>query len=140
MPLLQVKCHRDTQLFLCSLFAPVCVDQQAQTFIYPCRSLCESVKQSCEGPMLEYNYPWPSMFNCSRFPEDNGLCIQTSNKMKVEKYDQPSTSVNIPTTTTVTQTTTTTPVITSAAVTTQTESTTIVSTSSNKNGLYICLI
>ena len=85
MPLLQVNCHRDTQLFLCSLFAPVCVDQQSQTFIYPCRSLCESVKQSCEGPMLSYNYPWPSMFNCSKFPEDNGLCIQTSNRMMMEQ-------------------------------------------------------
>lgn len=78
MPLLKVNCHVDTQLFLCSLFAPVCVDQQPQTQIYPCRSLCEAVKQSCEAPMLSYNYPWPSMFNCSRFPDDNGLCVPTS--------------------------------------------------------------
>jgi hypothetical protein len=80
MPLLSINCHKDTQLFLCSLFAPVCVEQ-TQAIIYPCRSLCESVKLSCEGSMLSYNYPWPSMFNCSRFPKDNGLCIQLSNQM-----------------------------------------------------------
>jgi hypothetical protein len=80
IPLLSINCHRDTQLFLCSLFAPVCVEQ-TQAIIYPCRSLCESVKLSCEGSMLSYNYPWPSMFNCSRFPKDNGLCIQLSNQM-----------------------------------------------------------
>jgi len=56
VPLLSVNCHKDAQMFLCSLFAPVCVEQ-AQAAIYPCRSLCESVKSSCEGPMLSYNYP-----------------------------------------------------------------------------------
>ena len=78
IPLLSINCHKDTQLFLCSLFAPVCVEQAA---IYPCRSLCETVKRSCEGQMMSYNYPWPSMFNCSNFPEDNGLCIQPTSQM-----------------------------------------------------------
>lgn len=85
-PLLGIQCHKDSQLFLCSLFAPVCIAQAPQTTIYPCRSLCEQVRSSCEAPMLSYNYPWPSMFNCSQFPEDNGLCIKptvaTSGKVK----------------------------------------------------------
>jgi hypothetical protein len=79
-PLLSIGCHKDTQLFLCSLFAPVCIEQASQATIYPCRSLCESVKSNCEAPMLAYNYPWPSMFNCSQFPEDNGFCIQPSSQ------------------------------------------------------------
>jgi secreted frizzled-related protein 5 len=37
VPLLNVKCHADSQLFLCSLFAPVCLERP----IYPCRSLCQ---------------------------------------------------------------------------------------------------
>jgi hypothetical protein len=74
LPLLSIQCSKDTQLFLCSLFAPVCVEQAA---IYPCRSLCESVKQSCSNKMLSYGYQWPEMFNCSKFPDDNGLCIQS---------------------------------------------------------------
>ena len=96
VPLLSVNCHKDAQMFLCSLFAPVCVEQ-AQAAIYPCRSLCESVKNSCEGPMLSYNYPWPSMFNCSKFPVDNGLCIQPSSQMATEEM---TTSISTKTTTT----------------------------------------
>ena len=37
IPLLNIKCHSDTQLFLCSLFSPVCLERP----IYPCRSLCQ---------------------------------------------------------------------------------------------------
>ncbi len=33
IPLLNIKCHADTKLFLCSLFAPVCLERP----IYPCR-------------------------------------------------------------------------------------------------------
>ena len=79
-PLLSTGCHKDTQIFLCSLFAPVCIEQASQATIYPCRSLCESVKKSCEAPMLAYSYPWPDMFNCTQFPEDNGFCIQPSSQ------------------------------------------------------------
>ena len=31
--------------------------------------------------MLAYNYPWPSIFNCSQFPEDNGFCIKPSDQL-----------------------------------------------------------
>ncbi|CAF0847542.1 unnamed protein product [Brachionus calyciflorus] len=106
VPLLSLNCHKDAQLFLCSMFAPVCVEQ-AQA-IYPCRSLCESVRQSCEGPMLSYKYPWPSMFNCSQFPEDNGLCIPSSSNM-------PQTEQPIETTITTTTVSTTTKTITAIA-------------------------
>lgn len=85
-PLLSISCHRDAQTFLCSLFAPVCIEQAIQATIYPCRSLCESVKQSCEAPMLAYNYPWPSIFNCSQFPEDNGFCIKPSQHQAIPKF------------------------------------------------------
>ena len=33
IPLLNVKCHEDTKVFLCSLFAPVCLEKP----IPPCR-------------------------------------------------------------------------------------------------------
>jgi hypothetical protein len=101
--LLSIQCNKDTQLFLCSLFAPVCVEQAA---IYPCRSLCESVKQSCSIKMLSYGYQWPEMFNCSKFPEDNGLCIQSPNQ---QTSSLSTTEISlIPTTTTITTTPTTT--------------------------------
>ena len=39
VPLIRVKCHPDTKMFLCSLFAPVCLangDRNTHS-IYPCR-------------------------------------------------------------------------------------------------------
>jgi len=69
----RIQCHPDTQLFLCSLFSPVCLDERT---IYPCRSLCESVKAGCAKRMLNYGYRWPDMVRCDKFPDDVDLCIQ----------------------------------------------------------------
>ncbi|XP_029466632.1 secreted frizzled-related protein 2 [Rhinatrema bivittatum] len=74
IPLLQKQCHRDTKKFLCSLFAPVCIDDLDET-IQPCRSLCEQVKASCAPVMSAFGFPWPDMLECGRFPRDNDLCI-----------------------------------------------------------------
>lgn len=71
VPLLAKRCHADTQVFLCSLFAPVCLDRP----IYPCRSLCEAVRNSCAPVMETYGFPWPDMLTCDKFPIDNDLCI-----------------------------------------------------------------
>lgn len=65
------RCHPDTQLFLCSLFSPVCLERP----IYPCRSLCEAVRRGCEATMAHYGYPWPDMVRCDKFPLDNDMCI-----------------------------------------------------------------
>ncbi|CAL4063757.1 unnamed protein product, partial [Meganyctiphanes norvegica] len=71
VPLLNLRCHPDTQLFLCSLFTPVCLEQP----IYPCRSLCITVRNGCEARMRQYSFPWPDMLHCDKFPEDNDMCI-----------------------------------------------------------------
>ncbi|XP_038266566.1 secreted frizzled-related protein 5 [Dermochelys coriacea] len=71
LPLLAKRCHSDTQLFLCSLFAPVCLDRP----IYPCRSLCQVVRASCAPLMEAFGFPWPDMLHCARFPPDHHLCI-----------------------------------------------------------------
>ncbi|CAN0010026.1 unnamed protein product [Lampetra planeri] len=71
VPLLAKRCHPDTQLFLCSLFAPVCLDRP----IYPCRSLCQAVRDSCAPVMESFGFPWPDMLRCDKFPIDNDLCI-----------------------------------------------------------------
>ncbi|XP_077550067.1 secreted frizzled-related protein 5-like [Haemaphysalis longicornis] len=65
------RCHPDTQLFLCSLFSPVCLERP----IFPCRSLCEAVRLGCEATMAHYGYPWPDMVRCDKFPLDNDMCI-----------------------------------------------------------------
>ncbi|NWH66545.1 SFRP5 protein, partial [Geococcyx californianus] len=71
VPLLAKQCHTDTQLFLCSLFAPVCLERP----VYPCRSLCEVVRDSCAPVMESYGFPWPEMLHCNKFPSDQELCI-----------------------------------------------------------------
>ena len=75
VPLLNLHCHPDTKLFLCSLYSPVCLERP----IYPCRSLCEGVKRGCEKRINNYNYPWPEILRCDKFPEDSDLCIRQVN-------------------------------------------------------------
>ncbi len=38
LPLVKIGCHPDAKIFLCSLFAPVCLgEEHATSTIYPCR-------------------------------------------------------------------------------------------------------
>lgn len=76
--LLGIRCHPDTQVFLCSLFSPVCLEKK----IYPCRTLCEAVKAGCESYMLKYGFPWPEMVRCDKFPLGGNLCIGLQNDDK----------------------------------------------------------
>lgn len=84
------------------MFAPICVSPAdsgpATTTIYPCRSLCMTVKQSCESKILAYNYPWPSQFDCSRFPDENGLCIPPGQQYEQKSFIS-STKIKMTTTT-----------------------------------------
>ncbi|XP_019741650.1 secreted frizzled-related protein 2-like [Hippocampus comes] len=77
LPLVSKLCHRDTKKFLCSLFAPVCVPDYSGP-VSPCRSLCEAVRDHCVPVMSAFGFPWPEMFNCSRFPRGTLLCIPPS--------------------------------------------------------------
>ncbi|KAK7883299.1 hypothetical protein WMY93_029473 [Mugilogobius chulae] len=74
MPLISKLCHKDTKKFLCSLFAPVCLPELSAP-VNPCRSLCEAVRDGCVPVMSAFGFPWPEMFNCSRFPRGTELCI-----------------------------------------------------------------
>ncbi|XP_074538386.1 secreted frizzled-related protein 5 [Halichoeres trimaculatus] len=73
LPLLARECHPDARIFLCSLFAPICLDR----FISPCRSLCESVRDSCAPIMSCYGYPWPEILRCDQYPADHLVCISS---------------------------------------------------------------
>ncbi|CAL9683851.1 unnamed protein product [Knipowitschia caucasica] len=74
MPLVSKLCHRDTKKFLCSMFAPVCLPELSAP-VSPCRSLCEAVRDGCVPVMSAFGFPWPEMFNCTRFPRGTELCI-----------------------------------------------------------------
>lgn len=79
--LTHIGCHADAQIFLCSLFAPVCLDQP----VWPCQTLCEAVKTGCERKMLQYGFPWPDMLRCDKFPSSTKtkLCMETRSNQEI---------------------------------------------------------
>ncbi|XP_016363713.1 secreted frizzled-related protein 1b isoform X2 [Sinocyclocheilus rhinocerous] len=82
VPLVHKACHPGTQVFLCSLFAPVCLERP----IYPCRWLCEAVRDSCTPIMQAFGFPWPEMLNCGKFPlGDVCISMNTSSSDDTDK-------------------------------------------------------
>ncbi|KAF4791534.1 secreted frizzled-related protein 2-like protein [Turdus rufiventris] len=69
--LANTDCHPHVRTFLCSLFAPICLD----TFIHPCRSMCVAVRDSCAPVLLCHGHPWPTSLDCDRFPGDEDMCL-----------------------------------------------------------------
>ncbi|XP_059406833.1 secreted frizzled-related protein 1-like [Carassius carassius] len=80
VPLVHKNCHPGTQLFLCSLFAPVCLERP----IYPCRWLCENVRDGCTPIMEAFGFPWPEMLTCEKFPTGD-VCISAPNATEASK-------------------------------------------------------
>ncbi|XP_036385904.1 secreted frizzled-related protein 1-like [Megalops cyprinoides] len=74
VPLVHKGCHPGTQVLLCSLFAPVCLDRP----LPPCRWLCEAVREGCAPIMEAFGFPWPEMLACDKFPQDD-VCIAMTN-------------------------------------------------------------
>lgn len=87
LPLISKLCHRDTKKFLCSLFAPVCLPELGGP-VSPCRSLCEAVRDGCVPVMSAFGFPWPEMFNCSRFPRGTELCIPATGEHEVRTAEE----------------------------------------------------
>ncbi|NWX31576.1 SFRP2 protein, partial [Notiomystis cincta] len=69
--LVHTDCHPHVRPFLCSLFAPICLD----TFIHPCRSMCAAVRDSCAPVLRCHGQPWPASLDCDRFPGDEDTCL-----------------------------------------------------------------
>lgn len=74
-PIAQINCSPHLKLFVCTFYAPVCVEDGYESKplrLLPCRSLCESVKQRClEGFISISGRPWPYVLDCTNFPEKN---------------------------------------------------------------------
>ncbi|KAG8577412.1 hypothetical protein GDO81_010170 [Engystomops pustulosus] len=82
--LLQTGCHPYARMFLCSLFAPVCLD----TFIQPCRSMCQAVRDSCAPVLACHDQSWPESLNCDRFPAGDDMCLDNLSKDYQNKYEE----------------------------------------------------
>ncbi len=77
-PALKVKCSPDIQLFLCSVYVPVCTVMEDP--LPPCKSLCLSVQKGCQDILYSFKLPWPQDLDCNNFPDDkdgiNVLCVK----------------------------------------------------------------
>ena len=74
------RCHSGIKLFLCSIYAPICLHDKEngmQVTIKLCKSFCLNVRDSCEPVMRNYNYSWPThpAFNCSAYVDDS-MCVR----------------------------------------------------------------
>ncbi|XP_023221477.1 frizzled-9-like [Centruroides sculpturatus] len=80
LPLVEIGCSKHLKFFLCSLYAPMCTEQ-VDFPIPSCQSICEEVKARCLPVLLQFNFNWPTMLNCSRLPipEKNALCMEFPN-------------------------------------------------------------
>ncbi|XP_009982775.1 PREDICTED: secreted frizzled-related protein 2-like [Tauraco erythrolophus] len=74
--LAHTDCHPHVRTFLCSLFAPICLD----TFIHPCRSMCVAVRDSCAPVLACHGHPWPDSLDCDRFPAGEDMCLASLTK------------------------------------------------------------
>ena len=75
VPALSSNCSSMLKMLLCTSHYPICTNGSIQ--IYPCRHMCEQVRQSCEPCLLQQNISWPKFLNCSNFPNknDTNVCV-----------------------------------------------------------------
>lgn len=73
VPLMSMKCHPLVRIFLCSLYAPVCLPDNSAVRgpIPPCKSLCQAVEKGCAPILQKFSFEWPAMLNCSQFANED---------------------------------------------------------------------
>lgn len=93
--LLKTHCSEDLLLFLCSLYAPVCIEDYKRQ-LPPCSSVCVRVKSGCGSIMKKYGFGWPDQMKCGHFPkygDKENLCMHSKEgNEKNEKKDRVSKS------------------------------------------------
>lgn len=97
------RCHAGLELFLCTIYAPICLNDKESgkpEFIKPCRSFCSTIRTSCEPVMIQHKYEWPthSAFNCSKYVDDS-MCVRedfVASTLTEESSVAPSTSAAVP--------------------------------------------
>ena len=74
-PLVKVGCSKYLAFFLCSVYAPICTIME--TPVPPCRGLCESARNGCEGLMEQFGFTWPESLSCEKYPKmtQTSMCV-----------------------------------------------------------------
>lgn len=76
--LLNTKCSSILQLFICSVYMPICMTNY-HIPLKPCRSICEKSKIDCAPSSEVLNFKWPKEMLCDRFPDemDDEKCLKS---------------------------------------------------------------
>lgn len=82
-PLVKVNCSPYLKRFLCSMYAPVCMEDLLM--IPPCKSLCLLARQGCAPLMAKFGFSWPDVLACEILSDD-GLCIPSGENVGAGIY------------------------------------------------------
>lgn len=88
-PLVEIKCSPDLLFFLCSMYAPICIEEYLQP-LPPCQSVCERAKAGCAPLMLSYGFSWPDKMACDKFPQHNdpeNLCMEQPDHVDLSSHE-----------------------------------------------------
>ncbi|XP_065581330.1 frizzled-5-like isoform X2 [Artemia franciscana] len=80
-PLVEIQCSPDLKFFLCSMYAPICIEDYHAP-LPACKSVCERAKAGCAPLMRQYGFAWPERMNCDKLPEygdTSNLCMDAKN-------------------------------------------------------------
>lgn len=81
-PLVEIRCSRDLKFFLCSMYAPICIEDYLKP-LPACRSVCERARDGCSPLMQQYGFQWPERMACEKLPvigDPDNLCMEQNNR------------------------------------------------------------
>ena len=90
-PLVEIQCSADMRFFLCSIYAPICI-QDYPTSIPACKSVCLRAQSGCAPLMRKYGFAWPERMHCDNFPQygdPRNLCMDAQNGTLPAPTDPP---------------------------------------------------
>lgn len=88
-PLVEIRCSPDLKFFLCSMYAPICIEDYHKP-LPACRSVCIRARDGCAPLMQQYGFQWPERMACEKLPVHNGdpdnLCMEQNNRTDLTSY------------------------------------------------------
>lgn len=77
-PLVEINCSPDLKFFLCSKYAPICLEDYHKP-LPVCRTVCQRARDGCEPIMKKYSFEWPEKMSCDDLPmhgDPDNLCME----------------------------------------------------------------
>ena len=81
-PLVQYGCSSELRLFLCSVYAPMCVESISGP-VGPCRSLCERVRTKCKPVLEQFGFQLPPTLDCAQYPQESDIDTICLNERRI---------------------------------------------------------